>query len=151
MNTVFLIQSLNNDFNIRRLESYLIVAWERGAQPVVVLTKSDCCHNVTEKMEIVYSTAPGVNVHAISCITDEGIDEIQQYLVPGNTVALLGSSGVGKSTLANKLLGLDVAKTQEIREHQRWESWLKLQRELAHLDAKKIKNCDSKRNNEVSK
>lgn len=116
VDVVFLIQSLNKDFNMRRLERYMITAWESGAMPVVVLTKSDCCDNVEEKIAIVYSTIPGVEVHAISCLTGDGIPEIRRYLAPGKTIALLGSSGVGKSTLLNYLAGRELLKTGEIRE-----------------------------------
>lgn len=116
MDLVFLMQSLNNDFNLRRLERYLIASWESGATPVVVLTKLDLCSDLAEKMTAVYETAPGVDVHAISTITGEGIDEIKTYFVPGKTVALLGSSGVGKSTFVNALLGKETIKTQGIRE-----------------------------------
>lgn len=112
----FIIQSLNRDFNMRRLERYLIAAWESGAIPVIILTKADCCDNVADKMAIAYSTAPGVEVHAISCITGAGIEEIQKYFALGKTVALLGSSGVGKSTLANTLAGEELLKTQSVRE-----------------------------------
>lgn len=116
VDTVFLIQSLNRDFNMRRLERYLIAAWESGAVPVVVLTKADCCNDVAGKMSVVYETAPGVEVHAVSSVTGEGIDGIRKYLMPGKTVALLGSSGVGKSTLVNTLAGKEILRTQEIRE-----------------------------------
>lgn len=114
---VFLIQSLNKDFNMRRLERYMITAWESGAKPVVVLTKSDCCDDVEDKISIVNSTVPGVDVHAISCVTGDGIPDIRKYLVTGKTIALLGSSGVGKSTLLNYLAGRELLKTGEIREY----------------------------------
>ncbi|MGI6122563.1 MAG: ribosome small subunit-dependent GTPase A [Acetivibrionales bacterium] len=116
VDTVFILQSLNRDFNMKRLERYLISTWESGATPVVVLTKSDCCDDVAEKMAEAYNTAPGVDIYSISCITQEGIDDIRKYLIPGKTVALLGSSGVGKSTLVNTLVGKEILKTQEIRE-----------------------------------
>ncbi len=117
VDTVFLIQSLNDDFNMRRLERYLIAAWESGAMPVVILTKTDCCNDVEKKVNIAGDTALGVNIHAICAITGEGLNEIKQYMTKGKTTALLGSSGVGKSTLVNILSGKKLLKTQEIRQN----------------------------------
>ncbi|KNY25151.1 ribosome small subunit-dependent GTPase A [Pseudobacteroides cellulosolvens] len=116
VDTVFIIQSLNRDFNMKRLERYLIAAWNSGAMPVVVLTKADLCDDVESKKSLAFETAPGVEVHAISCVTGEGIEEIRKYFGRGKTVALLGSSGVGKSTFVNLLAGGEVLKTQDIRE-----------------------------------
>lgn len=116
VDVVFLVQSLNNDFNTRRLERYLVATWESGARPVVILTKSDLCENVHEKISIVNDIAYGVDVHALSSITGEGIDVINQYFKEGTTVALLGSSGTGKSTLVNLMMGSEVLRTNEIRE-----------------------------------
>lgn len=116
VDTVFIIQSLNKDFNMKRLERYLIATWDSGAMPVVVLTKADLCDDVESKKALVFETAPGVEVHAISCVTGQGIEEIRKYFGRGKTVALLGSSGVGKSTFVNFLAGGEILKTQAIRE-----------------------------------
>ncbi|HZK24102.1 MAG TPA: ribosome small subunit-dependent GTPase A [Oscillospiraceae bacterium] len=115
--TVFLMQSLNRDFNMKRLERYLIAAWESGAAPVVVLTKADCCTDVAVKVAKAQDTALGVAVYAISCLTKAGLKDLQRYFAPGKTVTLLGSSGVGKSTLVNLLLNKEQFSTQTIREN----------------------------------
>ncbi|GAB6108040.1 ribosome small subunit-dependent GTPase A [Fusibacter bizertensis] len=116
VDVIFLIQSLNKDFNMRRLERYLIAAWESGANPVIVLTKSDLCDDIEGRIMEVEATAPGVNIFTISNLTGEGIDALKTFVTKGKTVALLGSSGVGKSTLVNKLAGRELLKTQSIRE-----------------------------------
>lgn len=113
IDTAFLCMSLNNNFNIRRLERYLSVACDSGAMPVVVLTKSDLCSNVESKITEVQNTAPGIDVLAISSL-DEDYEAVMKYILPGKTVAFIGSSGVGKSTLINKLTGTNRIATREI-------------------------------------
>lgn len=116
VDTVFLVNALNQDFNIRRIERYLILAWESGANPVIILSKADLCENVDYMIRQVESVAIGVPIHSISSLESQGIDEVKQYLSVGNTVALLGSSGVGKSTLINALVGKEIQKVNVIRE-----------------------------------
>ena len=111
---VFIMQSLNHDFNMRRLERYLIAAWESGAMPVVVLTKSDLCDDVDAKVNEAFQVAVGANIHAVSAVNREGLDELKSYFGFGKTVALMGSSGVGKSTLVNVMAGKEILKTQEV-------------------------------------
>ena len=116
IDTVFLVTSLNHDFSLRRIERYLITAWESGANPIVILSKSDLCDRVAERVDEVQTVARGVPVHAISVVTGYGLDELTPYFTRGRTVALLGSSGVGKSTLINRLAGDDRLKVQTVRE-----------------------------------
>ena len=117
IDTVFLVTSLNQDFNLRRLERYLVVALESGASPVIVLSKADLCDMVEDILAEIQTVAKGIPVHAISVIQPGGLDELTPYFRHGETVALLGSSGVGKSTLINHLIGRDLQKVREVREH----------------------------------
>ena len=116
IDTVFLLTSLNEDLNLRRIERYLAMAWESGAQPVIVLSKTDLSGDVAAQTLEVESVAYGVPVHAISSLTGDGLELVRSYLAPGQTVALLGSSGVGKSTLVNTLAGQELLAVNEIRE-----------------------------------
>ena len=113
---VFIMQSLNDNFNIRRIERYLTLAWESGAIPVIVLTKCDLVDDVESYISEIESVAIGVDVYAISCKAKIGLEKLQKYFKKGNTLVFLGSSGVGKYTLVNTLIGEDVMKTSEIRE-----------------------------------
>ncbi|MBD0371029.1 MAG: ribosome small subunit-dependent GTPase A [Pyrinomonadaceae bacterium] len=117
IDTVFLVTSLNQDFNPRRIERYLIVAWEGGANPVIVLSKADLCDEVEDRVAEIQRVAKGVPVHAVSVVNEEGLDKLAQYIQVGQTVALLGSSGVGKSTLINHLAGHALQRIREVREH----------------------------------
>lgn len=115
VDTVFLCMALNRDFNIRRLERYLSVAWDSGAAPVVVLTKTDLCDDPETKRLEIENTAIGVPMIETSGLTKEGAEPLYPYLKRGRTVAFIGSSGVGKSTLINRLLGEERLATQTLR------------------------------------
>lgn len=117
IDTVFLVMGLDGDYNPRRLERYLLLAYESGARPVVILNKSDVADHLAEDMDEIRALAVGIPVHAISAKEKDGIDVITGYLGPGRTGALLGSSGVGKSTLVNALLGEEKFKTKDVRAH----------------------------------
>jgi ribosome biogenesis GTPase / thiamine phosphate phosphatase len=109
--TALLLTGLDADFSVRRIERYLTTTWDSGAQPIVVLTKADLCADVAEAVLAVESVAIAVPVLPVSNLTGDGLDALVEHLPPGQTVVLLGSSGVGKSTLLNRLSGADVMRT----------------------------------------
>ncbi len=116
---ILLIQSLNQNLNPRRMERYLTVAWNSGATPVVVLTKADLLEEEEELkacVDQIEQVAVGVSVLAVSALTGEGMEAVEALLEPGKTFLLVGSSGIGKSTLVNALAGREVMATSEIRE-----------------------------------
>ena len=117
IDTVFVVMGLDGDYNPRRLERYLLLAGESGAQPVILLNKADIADRLAEDLDDITRLAAGVPVHAISAKTATGVEVVLRYLGAGRTGALLGSSGAGKSTLVNALLGEQLLKTNEVRAH----------------------------------
>jgi ribosome biogenesis GTPase len=116
VDTVFLISGLDRDFNLRRIERYLILVWESGANPVIILNKADLCEDVEQRREAVEEIALGVPIIVLSAVNNQGLDALIPYLNQGQTVALLGSSGVGKSTITNQLAGKAIQSVQAVRQ-----------------------------------
>jgi ribosome biogenesis GTPase len=115
LDTLFLVAGLDGDFNPRRLERALVLAWDSGAEPVLVLSKADLCDDVAGRIADVEAVAAGAAVIAVSAHDGSGLEALGPWLGAGKTVALLGSSGVGKSTLLNRLLGSEVQATAAVR------------------------------------
>ena len=118
VDVAIIVSSLNEELNLRRLERYLATAWASGAQPVIVLTKADLSSQVDENQTAVQEIAYGVPVLAVSALTRSGLDALATHLKPGRTAVLIGSSGVGKSTLVNALLGSEHMRTQAISQSE---------------------------------
>ncbi|MHC5078441.1 MAG: ribosome small subunit-dependent GTPase A [Planctomycetota bacterium] len=116
LDTVFLVSGLDGNFRVRRIERYLTLAWESGANPVIVLNKADLCESIEARMAEVEPVAAGVPVLAVSAKENRGMETFVDHLGPGRTAAFLGSSGVGKSTLINRLLGWERQTVFAVRE-----------------------------------
>jgi len=114
IDTIFIVTGLDLNFNLRRIERYLSIAWESGAVPVVLLNKSDLCPDNEIRKREVESVAVGVDVYTLSAYNNSGLERLNKYLITGKTVAFLGSSGVGKSTIINSLLGSSRLKVNEV-------------------------------------
>ncbi|MDR7871294.1 MAG: ribosome small subunit-dependent GTPase A [Tissierellaceae bacterium] len=112
---VFIISSLNQDFNINKMERYLSTSWESGGSPVIILTKADLCHDYSVYLERLESIAIGVPIIIVSAHTGIGLEEVEEYIKPSKTIVFLGSSGVGKSSLVNAIAGKEIMKVNDIR------------------------------------
>ena len=130
IDTVFLVSGLDGDFNPRRIERYLVAVSDSGAAPVIVLNKVDLAEDVEAAIAALREMAADVPIHVTSCENGRGIDTLAHYLTAGHTIALLGSSGVGKSTLINRLLGYDRQRTRAVRPHDRQGRHTTVHREL---------------------
>ncbi|TKJ44671.1 ribosome small subunit-dependent GTPase A [Candidatus Aerophobetes bacterium Ae_b3b] len=115
IDTAFIVSGLDADFSLRRIERYLTLAWDRGVNPVVVLNKTDLCPQVEKHVEEIESVALGVSIHPMSAKKGEGLNILWRYLGRGKTASLLGSSGVGKSTIINSLLGRERQRVSSVR------------------------------------
>lgn len=113
---VFIMLSLNNDFNVNRIERYLTAAYQSGAIPVIIMTKLDLCDNYSSQKEEIEKIAPFVPIVAVSAFSKEGFEELWTYIAPYKTIVFLGSSGIGKSSLVNALCGEEIMKVNTIRE-----------------------------------
>lgn len=130
---IFIVQSLDRNFNIKRIERSLVMVHEGGATPVVILNKTDLCEDVEDKIQQVQAIAPGLTVLAVSALNKTGMESLENILCPGKTFALIGSSGVGKSTLINTLAGDEIQDTSQVRESDSKGRHTTIRRELLVL------------------
>jgi len=130
IDTVFLVSAFDGNYHLHRVERYLAAAWASGAQPVILLNKADLADDDGRLQRELAAAAPDVPLFVISAQTRRGLKALAPYLQPGKTVALLGSSGVGKSTLINRLVGENLQFTQEVRDDDNKGRHTTTQREL---------------------
>lgn len=115
VNVVFIVMAFDADFSVRRLERYLLLARDSGAAPVILLTKPDVADDIPARIADVVAVAGDTPVHILSPKFNQGVEQVAHYLTPGRTGALLGSSGVGKTTIINRLVGSDTRRTRDVR------------------------------------
>lgn len=115
LDAIFIVQGLDHNFNLRRLERYLVMVYEGGIEPAIVLNKADICPDLAEKVALAKTAVENVPIIPLSAKTGLGLQQLEEFLRAGFTYALVGSSGVGKSTLINSLIGKDILKTREVR------------------------------------
>ncbi len=113
---VFIVSGLDANYNLRRIERYISLAWESGAVPVILLNKADICNESEIRKSEVESIAFGIDVHTVSAFRNTSLEILNKYIIPGKTAAFLGSSGVGKSTIINSLLGIERQQVNEVSE-----------------------------------
>ncbi len=130
---LFIVTSLNFDFNVRRLERYLTLAWDSGAGPVILLNKADLCDNPEYFVEQTAEIAFGVPVHFLSASNRDGLEQLQPYFKNNKTCAMIGSSGVGKSTIINKIIGEERQRVDTLRSSVEKGRHTTTQRELIIL------------------
>jgi len=135
---VFIVCSLNQNFNVNRIIRYAAIAHEGGCCPVAVLTKADICQNREEYVSRLRELNSSLAVHCVSSYTGEGLDALRSYFTPGTTIALLGSSGVGKSTLINTIAGREIMRVSAIREEDAKGRHTTTHRQLVELDGTDI-------------
>lgn len=114
---VFIMTSLNHDFNVKRIERYLAAAWQSGAMPVIILTKADLCSDYSKYEYELNKISVGVPILVVSSLTGEGVNDLRKYIKPCQTAVFIGSSGVGKSSLINAIAGEEIMKVSGIREN----------------------------------
>jgi len=115
IDTVIMVVALDFDYNLRKIERYLTLMWNSGADPVIILNKADQCENPEELKAEVEAISYGIPVHTMSAVTGQGVEELTKYVAPGKTITFIGSSGVGKSTIINQIIGEEVMEVGDVR------------------------------------